>query len=296
MAEAHDIDLGPYRFSPGDRLADFATENGGPFGDEDEARASVEREARRLSRLQHILHAHGRYGLLLVVQGMDASGKDEAVVHVTSAMDPQQCEAVHVQTPTGREEKHDYLWQIYRSLPARGQVAVFNRSYYERVIGDRVHADRIADQHLPDDVAAGAESGALWDDRLRQIRYFEQYLTENGIVVRKVLLHISKDVQRERLMERTERPEKRWDVSLSDATDRDHWDAYMHAYEEACRATSTDAAPWYVVPAEPKWYARAVVAAVVAEALGPLHKGFPEPDDELKALIENVRGKLEADA
>lgn len=296
MSDAPTIDLDAYRFTDGDRLADFATDDAGPFEGEDSAQAYVEREARRLSRLQHILHAHGRYGLLLVVQGMDASGKDEAIVQVTAAMDPQQCEAVHVHAPTEREAKHDYLWQTFQALPARGQVAVFNRSYYERVVGDRVHRDRIDEQHLPDEIAAGAESGALWDDRLRQIRDFERYLGENGVVVRKVLLHVSKDVQRERLLERTERPEKRWDVSRADAEDREHWDEYMHAYDEALRATSTADAPWFVVPADGKWVSRAVVAAVVADALGALHDDFPEPDDELQALIEEVREKLEADA
>jgi PPK2 family polyphosphate:nucleotide phosphotransferase len=290
-----DIDLDRYRFRAGDRLDSFSTDDAGPFADEDEARAYVEGQARRLSRLQHVLHAHRRYGLLLAVQGMDASGKDEAIVHVTSAMDPQQCEAVHVHAPTEREGRHDYLWQVYPSLPARGQVAVFNRSYYERVVGDRVHPDRLDEQHLPDEVQAGAESGALWRDRLRQLRDFERYLVENGVLVRKVLLHVSKEAQHERLVERTERPEKRWDVSMSDATDRERWDDFMAAYQDALEATSTDAAPWFVVPADHKWAARAIVAAVVEGALAPLHDGFPEPDAEQRELIEAVREKLGAE-
>ena len=289
------LDLGPYRFRQGDRLDAFATGAAGLFDDEDDARAYVGEQAERLSRLQHVLHAHGAYGLLLVFQGMDASGKDEAIVQVTSAMDPQQCEAVHVHAPTEREGRHDYLWQIYRSLPARGQVALFNRSYYERVVGDRVHPDRLGEQHLPDEVRAGADDGTLWRDRLRQIRDFERYLTENGVLVRKVLLHISKGAQRERLVERTERPEKRWDVSLSDATDRERWDDFQAAYQDALDATSTDAAPWFVVPADQKWAARAVVSAVVEDALAPLHDGFPEPDAEQRELIETVREKLEAE-
>lgn len=292
MAQLPHIDTEPYRFQRGDRLEGFGTAGTGPFESEEDARVNVEEGARQLSRLQHILHAHGTHGLLLILQGMDAAGKDEAIVHVTAAMDPQQCEAVHVHAPTDREAKHDYLWQIVPSLPARGQVAVFNRSYYERVLGDRVFPERVEEQHLPESVRAGAETGALWDDRLRQIRDFERYLTENGVLVRKVFLHVSKDVQRERLLERTERPEKRWDVSKADAENRQHWADFMRAYEEAMQATSTDAAPWFVVPADHKWYARAVVAAIVADALGGCHDDFPEPDDEQQDLIDEVRAQL----
>ena len=290
------IDIDRYRFRDGDHLDDFETAGTGPFGNEDDARASVEEEARHLSRLQHILHAHRDYGLLLVLQGMDAAGKDEAIVHVTSAMDPQQCEAVHVHGPTEREARHDYLWQIVPSLPARGQIAVFNRSYYERVVGDRVYPDRLDDQYLPDAVTRGAEDGTLWRDRLRQIADFERYLTENGILVRKVYLHVSKEVQRDRLVERTERPEKRWDVSKADAENREHWDDFLRAYEAAFEATSTDDAPWFIVPADHKWYARAVVAAIVADALRSVHTDFPEPDDEQQELIEEVRQRLADDA
>lgn len=292
MADAPAIDPEGYRFRSGDRLADFRTDDSGPFADEGDARDFVEAGARRLSRLQHVVHAHGDAGLLVVFQGMDASGKDEAIVQVMAAMDPQQCEATHFHSPTDREARHDYFWQAFRSFPARGQVAVFNRSYYERVIGDRVHPDRLGDQHLPEDVAAGAEDGALWRDRLRQISDVERYLPENGIAVRKVFLHISKEAQRQRLLERTERPEKRWDFSKSDVEDRELWDRYMEAYEDAFEATSTDAAPWFVVPADQKWYARAVVSQIVADALGGLHDDFPEPDEDQQALLKEARKRL----
>ena len=288
------IDPAPYRFRPGARLADLPTDDVGPFESEDDAEAAVRDLVDTLPRLQHICHAHGTRGLLVVLQGMDAAGKDEAIVQVLGAMDPQQCEASHVHAPTGREGQHDYLWQIYRMLPGRGQVAVLNRSYYERVIGDRVHPDRLDEQSLPPEVQAGADGGTLWADRLRQIRDFERYLTENGIAVRKLLLPVSKEAQRERLIERTERPEKRWDVSMADATDRDRWDDFMAAYQDALDETSTDAAPWYVVPSDQRWFARAVVASVVADALASFHDGFPEPDDEQQERIESVRAALGA--
>lgn len=286
------IDLGPYRFREGDRLDRFRTDETGPFEREDDARESVEEGARRLSRLQHAVHAHGDSGLLVVLQGMDGAGKDEAIVQVMSAMDPQQCEATHFHAPAGREARHDYLWQAFRSLPARGQVAVFNRSYYERVVGDRVHPDRLDEQYLPAGVVAGAEDGTLWWDRHRQIRAFERYLVENGIAVRKVFLHVSKEAQRERLLERIERPEKRWDFSESDLTDRQLWDRYMEAYEATFQATSTDDAPWYVVPSDRKWYARAVVSAIVTEALASLHSDFPEPDEQQQTLLDEARERL----
>lgn len=295
MSDAPVIDVEPYRFRTGDHLGDFKTDDRGPFADEDGARAFVEAAARRLSRLQHVVHAHGDSGLLVVFQGMDAAGKDEAIVQVMSAMDPQQCEATHFHSPTGREARHDYLWQAFRSFPARGQVAVFNRSYYERVVGDRVHPDRLDEQHLPADVRAGTDDGALWRDRLRQIADVERYLHENGIAVRKVFLHVSKAAQRERLLERTERPEKRWDFSKSDLEDRDLWDRYMEAYEDAFEATSTDTAPWYVVPGDRKWYARSVVSQIVADALEGLHDDFPDPDEDQRALLDEARERLAGD-
>lgn len=289
------LDPAAFRFTPGDRLADVDTSATGPFSGEDEAREATAEMADDLARRQLMLEAHGTHGLLIVVEGMDASGKDEAIHHVMSAVDPGGASATSFSSMSEDEAAHDYLRRASVALPARGEVAVFNRSYYGQVLVDRVSPEMLEGQNLPPEVAAGAEDGSLWKDRLRQIGDFERYLVENGVRVVKLFLHVSKEEQRQRLVERTERPEKRWDFGRADVEKRDDWDAFLGAYEAAFEATSTDHAPWYVVPADHKWFSRAAVAAVVLDALRDLHEDFPEPDDEHRELLEWGREQLEAD-
>jgi PPK2 family polyphosphate:nucleotide phosphotransferase len=294
MTDAAALDPDSFRFDPeAGHLDQLDTTRTGPFADEDDAEEATEAGAKRLAQLLLMLEAHGTHGMLVVVQGMDAAGKDEAIHHVMAAADPESAQATSFPAPTEREAPHDYLWRAAQAAPARGQLAIFNRSYYEQVVADRVHPENLDDQHLPAAVRARADDGSLWAERHRQIRDYERYLTENGIEVVKLFFHVSKDTQRERLIERIERPEKRWDFDMVDVTERAHWDDYMTAYEDAFRATSTEAAPWYVLPADHKWFARAAAAAVVNARLATLHTDFPEPGADEQATLDEARQRLE---
>ena len=291
-----DLDPSAYLVSEDRGLDAFDPADTGPFVSEDEARASMEEEAKRLARRQLILEANGTHGLLVIFQGMDASGKDEAIHHVMSVVDPQACSAKSFSAMNEEEAAHDYLWRALRAVPARGKMAVFNRSYYEQVVGDRVSPEMMEDQHLPPEVLEAARDGSLWAQRYRQIRDVERYLVENGVHLVKLFLHVSKEEQRQRLLDRIERPEKRWDFSRADVEKRDDWDAFQSAYDDALRATSTDHAPWYVVPSDQKWFARATVAAIISDALRRLHDDrFPEPDDEEQELLDWGRDRLQSD-
>ncbi len=284
------------RFGPDDRLDDLDPAATDSFAGEDEARDYTRDSALRLARAQLMLEAHGTHGLLVVVEGMDAAGKDEAIHHVMGAVDPGSARAHSFASMSEAEAKHDFLRRASVVLPARGELAVFNRSYYSQVVSDRVSPEFLDDQCLPPDVQAGAESGALWDDRLRQIRDFERYLTENGIRVVKLFFHVSKDEQRQRLLDRIERPEKRWDFGRADIDKREQWDDFQDAYDAALRATSTDRAPWHVIPSDQKWYGRAAAASVILSALADLHTDFPEPDDDQRELLAWGKEQLTGEA
>ena len=287
-------DPSAFHWRPGALLPDVET--CAPLGgSEDDARALTHDLAREIARRQHILAAHGQHGVLVLFQGMDASGKDEAIHHVMAALDPLDTTAAQFRRPEGEDARHDYLWRAFRDAPPRGSVGVFNRSYYEQVVGERLHPEAVAEAAVPARLKRAAEDGSLWEERLRQIADVERYWHENGVEVVKLFLHVSPDEQRQRLIERTERPEKRWDFSRADVIERDRWDDYMDAYAAAFDATHTDATPWYVVPADDKWAARAVVGAVLADRLGALHDGFPEPDAELRETLAWARRELGAD-
>ncbi len=277
-----------------DRLDRFDPADTGPFESDNDAREATEEGAKRLARQQLILEANGTHGLLILFQGMDASGKDEAIHHVMAAVDPEACSAKAFAQMNEDEARHDFLWRAMRALPARGKMAVFNRSYYEQVVAERVSPDLMEGQHLPPEIEEAARDGSLWEERYRQVRDVERYLVENGIHLVKLFLHVSKEEQRQRLLERIERPEKRWDFSRADVEKRDDWGAFMAAYGAALRATSTQAAPWHVIPADHKWFARAAVAAVISDKLRHLHDDFPEPDEELQELLDWARDQLEA--
>jgi PPK2 family polyphosphate:nucleotide phosphotransferase len=290
------LDPAGFLFETSDGLASTDPADTGPFDSEDEARDAMREEAERLARRQLILEAHGTHGLLIIFQGMDASGKDEAIHHVMSVVDPESCSARSFSSMNEEEAGHDYLWRAMRAVPARGKMAVFNRSYYEQVVGERVSPEMLDDQRLPPEVVEAAHDGSLWEQRYRQIHDVERYLVENGIRIVKLFLHVSNEAQRQRLLERTERPEKRWDFSRADVEKRDDWDAFQNAYDAALRATSTDEAPWYVIPADHKWFARAAAAAIISDALRRLHDDqFPEPDDDLRELLDWARDQLEAE-
>jgi PPK2 family polyphosphate:nucleotide phosphotransferase len=243
---------------------------------------------RYLTTMQEKLYAQNRWALLIVLQGMDASGKDGVVKHVVSGLNPQGCEVHAFRAPTAAELEHDFLWRTAKHLPARGRIGIFNRSYYEDVLVVRVRRELLGHQNLPPELV----TKAIWSERFKSIRAFERHLAFNGTVVLKFHLRISQEEQRRRLLARLDDPAKRWKFSMSDVDDRKLWGQYMDAYEDAIRNTATAEAPWYVVPADQKWFAWLMVAAVIADAMERLDLRFPMVKGKALAELERVRQAL----
>lgn len=234
-----------------------------------------------LAELQEKLYAQDRCAVLLIFQAMDAAGKDGAVKHVMSGVNPQGCQVYSFKSPSSEDLDHDYLWRCMKCLPNRGHIGIFNRSYYEEVLVVRAHPEFLAKQKLPPKLVGNQ----IWEDRFEDIRNFEKYLARNGVVIRKFFLHLSKKEQKRRFLERIDDPQKNWKFSANDASERDYWGQYMDAYEEMIRQTASKHAPWYVVPADNKWFTRVVVAAAVIEALADLDLAYPKVgEDKLKEL------------
>jgi PPK2 family polyphosphate:nucleotide phosphotransferase len=238
-------------------------------------------QVRTLSEQQNLLYAHDRYALLLVFQAMDAAGKDGAIKHVMSGVNPQGCQVFSFKHPSPQELDHDFLWRTTQCLPERGRIGIFNRSYYEEVLIVRVHPEILAAQRLPDEVR---DEPSLWDERYRAINGLEQHLHHSGTRVLKFFLHLSKEEQRQRFLARLDDPDKNWKFSPADIAERGHWDAYMQAYEACLGATSTDLAPWHVIPADDKWNARLLISQVVLDTLSSLKMHYPPPVLDAKAL------------
>jgi PPK2 family polyphosphate:nucleotide phosphotransferase len=260
--------------------------------DELEARA---REAlaggiAELSDAQELLWASDRYAVLVVLQAMDAAGKDSAIEHVMSGVNPQGVHVVSFKTPSTEELDHDFLWRIATALPERGRIGIFNRSHYEEVVALKVHPEWLAPQRLP----PGLRDEAFWRERYEDINAFERHLDRNGTRIVKFFLHVSKEVQKERFIARLETPGKEWKFNADDVAERAHWDAYMSAFEDALSATSTPWAPWYVIPADHKWLTQVLVALVLVEKLGSLDLRWPEVSAEEHAA--NLRARQELDA
>jgi PPK2 family polyphosphate:nucleotide phosphotransferase len=234
-----------------------------------------------LAELQDKLYAQDKWAVLLVFQAMDAAGKDGAIKHVMSGVNPQGCQVNSFKSPSAEELDHDYLWRCMKNLPNRGHIGIFNRSYYEEVLVVRVHPEFLAKEKLPPKLVGKK----IWEERFEDIRNFEQYLARNGVVVRKFFLNVSKKEQKRRFLERIDDPQKNWKFSSNDAAERDFWDDYMEAYEQMIQETATKDAPWYVVPADNKWFTRVVVAAAVIETLASLDLAYPKVDEgKLKEL------------
>jgi PPK2 family polyphosphate:nucleotide phosphotransferase len=244
-----------------------------------------------LDELQDKLYAQDKWAVLLIFQAMDAAGKDGAIKHVMSGVNPQGCEVYSFKSPSSEDLDHDYLWRCMKCLPNRGHIGIFNRSYYEEVLVVRVHPEFLEKAKLPPKLV----SKNIWRERYEDIRNFEQYLARNGIIVRKFFLHVSKKEQKQRFLDRIEDPLKNWKFSSNDASERDYWDDYMTAYEEMIQETATKHAPWYVVPANNKWFTRVVVAGAVIDALASLDLAYPQVDDsklkELAAAKKKLLGK-----
>jgi PPK2 family polyphosphate:nucleotide phosphotransferase len=282
----------PFRVTGKDkfRLKDFDPDDTGDLGNEDKPRAKemlqVGMEA--LTDLQDKLYAQDRWSLLLVFQAMDAAGKDGAIKHVMSGVNPQGCQVVSFKSPSSEELDHDYLWRCNRNLPERGRIGIFNRSYYEEVLVLRVHRALLEKQKLPPE-RIGKD---IWNERYRDIRAYERYLNGNGVIVRKFFLYVSRAEQKKRFLERIDQPEKNWKLSPADAVERGFWNDYMDAYENAIGETATPDCPWYVVPADNKWFTRIVVASAIIQTLDSLDLKYPRVGKEQLAQLKKTRAML----
>ena len=282
----------PYRVTSakGFRLKEFDPGDTGGFDkkDKETAEAALAASIAHLETQQDKLYAQDRWGLLLIFQAMDAAGKDGAIKHVMSGVNPQGCQVFSFKTPSSEELDHDYLWRCMKCLPERGRIGIFNRSYYEETLAVRVHPEFLAGQKIP----ASLVAPEIWQERFEDIRAFERYLTRNGIAVRKFFLHVSKKEQRRRFLERLEEPEKNWKFSAADVQERQHWDAYMAAYEEMIRNTSTKFAPWYVLPADNKWFTRLAIASAIITALDEMHLHYPVLDEKQQQQLQEAKETL----
>jgi PPK2 family polyphosphate:nucleotide phosphotransferase len=236
-----------------------------------------------------MLYAQDRWSLLLIFQAMDAAGKDSAIKHVMSGVNPQGCSVVSFKAPAGEETKHDYMWRCMRNLPARGMIGIFNRSYYEEVLVVRVHPEILAQQKLPSQLI----SRRIWEERFEDINAFERYLTRNGTIVRKFFLNVSKQEQKDRFLQRLDEPEKNWKFQPNDVSERQHWGEYMRCYEDMIRHTTSEAAPWYVVPADHKWFTRLIVADAIIDTLERLKLRYPGVDSQGRKTLAATRAVLE---
>jgi PPK2 family polyphosphate:nucleotide phosphotransferase len=269
----------PYCITDGKkfRLKDVDPDDTGEVTGEDKPRAKelLEQGVEVLAELQDVLYAQDQWSILLIFQAMDAAGKDGAIKHVMSGINPQGCQVYSFKSPSAQDLNHDYLWRCLKCLPERGRIGIFNRSYYEETLVVRVHSELLAKQKIPPQLI----TKNVWEDRYEDIRNIERYLTRNGVVIRKFFLHVSAGEQKKRFLERLDNPAKNWKFSSADSRERGFWKDYIKAYEDTICNTATEEAPWYVVPADNKWFTRVVVAAVVIDALASLDLRYPEVDE-----------------
>jgi PPK2 family polyphosphate:nucleotide phosphotransferase len=271
------------------RLADLDSAFTGKLKNKETALVKMKEDVERIAEYQSILYAQGMNALLIIFQAMDAAGKDGVIGHALSGVNPQGCQVYSFKQPSSEELDHDYLWRCAKVLPQRGRIGVFNRSYYEEVLVVRVHPEFLHNQHLPPETLGKG----IWKRRFKEINNFEQYLTDNGICVLKFFLNVSKEEQKRRFLARIETPEKNWKFSLGDVHERQHWDDYMKAYEDAFNHTSTESAPWYLIPADHKWFARAAVADTIRQKLASLNLSYPTLPDEKRAELQMAKELLE---
>jgi PPK2 family polyphosphate:nucleotide phosphotransferase len=282
LAKSYRIDSGKHfrlkNFDPAD-TSGLAKEHA------DEA---LQKDVARISELQSELYAQDRWSLLLIFQALDAAGKDGAVKHVMSGVNPEGCQVYSFKTPSETELQHDFLWRTTCALPERGHIGIFNRSYYEEVLIVRVHPEVLKSEKNPPSLV----TKHIWDERFEDMRNFEKHMARNGTIIRKFFLHLSKKEQKQRFLARLDEPQKNWKFSAADVHEREYWDAYQDAYEDMIRNTATEVAPWYVVPADNKWFTRMVISAVVVEALEGLDLSYPKVDAEKRRQLEAARKAL----
>jgi PPK2 family polyphosphate:nucleotide phosphotransferase len=281
----------PFRITKGKRFRLKDIDPGDTCGlkiDKGEAADLLRRGTEWLAEEQEMLYSNDRWSLLLVFQALDAAGKDGTIRHVMSGVNPQGCQVFSFKQPSTEDLDHDFMWRYHRCLPERGRIGIFNRSYYEEVLVVRVHKEILQRQKIP----PAFVSKRIWDERLADIARFEDYLARQGTIVLKFFLHVSRGEQKKRFLERLDQPEKNWKFSSADVRERGHWGAYMHAYEEAIRATATRQAPWFVVPADNKWFTRLVVAAAIVDTLEMLDLTYPKVDAAKKKELAAARAVL----
>ena len=275
------------------RLEDYKTSANFDLGPEDKplVKKTLQLGVNALAAMQDILYAQDKWSLLLIFQAMDAAGKDGAIKHVMSGVNPQGCQVFSFKAPTAEDMDHDFMWRCTKHLPERGRIGIFNRSYYEEVLVVRVHEQILEGQKLPKKLV----SKNIWKERFKDIRNFEEYLGRNGIVVIKFFLNLSKDEQKKRFIERVDNPDKNWKFSAADARERGHWKEYMNAYEDMIKNTSTEKSPWYVVPADKKSYARIVIVSAVLHALDEMGLEYPKVSKEKMEELHAVKKALLAE-
>jgi PPK2 family polyphosphate:nucleotide phosphotransferase len=281
----------PFQVADGShfRLKEFNPADTLGLKSKEHAKETLEQGIVRLAELQEKLYAQDRWAILLILQAMDAAGKDSTIKHVMSGVNPQGCQVNSFKSPSAEELEHDFLWRTSRALPERGKIGIFNRSYYEEVLAVRVHPELLARQKIPPQLV----SKKIWERRFEDINAFEHYLSRNGIVVLKFFLNLSPKEQKKRFFERLEDPQKNWKFSVDDVREREYWGEYMSAYEDMIRNTSTKHAPWYVVPADHKWFTRVVVAEATIDAMESLDLSFAKVDSKKRKALKDARAALE---
>ena len=283
LAKTYRVDSGK-----GFQLKDFDPADTARWRSKEQAEEAVQERVARTAELQDKLFAQDRWAVLFIFQAMDAAGKDGAIKHVMSGVNPQGCQVHSFKQPSEVELQHDFLWRTTRHLPERGHIGVFNRSYYEEVLVVRVHSELLKNEKLPPERV----TKNIWQERFEDIRNFERHMSRNGTVIRKFFLHISKEEQKKRFLARLEEPEKNWKFSASDARERKYWDDYQEAYEDMIRNTADKEAPWYVVPSDHKWFTRLVISAVIVDTLEELELSYPKVDPAERKELEAAKKEL----
>lgn len=283
------MDISKYTInSPsGLKLSDFKTSDTGKFETKEEAEKQLAENVEQMAEFQSKLYAQSKYAVLIIIQAMDTAGKDGTIKHVMSGLNPQSTQVHSFKQPSAEELNHDYLWRAVKCLPERGQIGIFNRSYYEEVLVVRVH-DLLKDQQIPEELI----TKNIWKDRFRQINAFEQYLYENGIITIKIFLHVSKEEQKNRLIARIDDEAKNWKFSSADIKERQYWEQYQRCYQETIKETSTKQAPWYIIPADKKWFSRLLVSEIIVQTLVALKLEYPAIGKDQKKVLQEFKQKL----
>ncbi len=275
------------------KLKDFDPDYTGKFKSKEEAEEKLKKSAKKLAELQDMLYAHDKYSLLLVFQAMDAAGKDGTIKSVMYGVNPQGCQVKSFKAPSSEELDHDFMWRSMKALPERGNIGIFNRSYYEEVLITKIHPEILIGQKLPNLPKDVLKDKKFWEDRYKDINHFEKYLSNNGTVILKFFLNVSKDVQKQRFLDRINDHTKNWKFTINDINERQYWDKYMEAYEDILQETSTEWAPWYVIPADKKWFMRAAVSDIMISTLESLGLSYPEVSEAKKKDLQKAKEMLE---